>query len=69
MKKLSKRTYILIAIGITMIVYSTGMYNYRKPITLHKTFSNVIVRDQSAKKIVMAEVNDKLYRGIYTGSI
>lgn len=69
MKKLSKRTYILIAICITMIIYFIGMYNYRKPITIHKTFSNVIVRDQGTKKIVMAEVNAKLYRGIYAGSI
>ena len=69
MRKLSKRTYILIAICITMIIYFIGMYNYRKPITIHKTFTNVIVRDQGTKKIVMAEINAKLYRGIYMGSI
>ncbi|GCD12368.1 hypothetical protein [Clostridium tagluense] len=69
MKKLSKRTYILIAICITVIIYFIGIYNYRKPITIHKTFSNVIVLNTGTKNIVKAEINAKLYRGIYMGSI
>ncbi|WML34517.1 hypothetical protein [Clostridium sp. OS1-26] len=69
MKKLSKRTYILIAICITMLIYFIGIYNYGKPITIHKTFSNVIVLKSGTEKIVKAELNAKLYRGIYQGSI
>ncbi|MBW9159519.1 hypothetical protein [Clostridium tagluense] len=69
MKKLSKRTYILIAICITIIIYFIGIYNYRKPITIHKTFSNVIVLNTGTKNIVKTEINAKLYRGIYMGSI
>jgi len=67
--KKSKRTYILTAISITTLIYLIGMYYYRKPITLHKAYSNVIVSEPGAKKIVKAELNAKLYRGIYRGSI
>ena len=45
------------------------MYNYRKPIAIHKTFSNVILRNQGTKEVVKAEINARLYRGIYSGSI
>lgn len=69
MKKLSKRTYILITISITMLIYLIGMYNYRKPIIIHKKYSNVIVLEQGTKKIVKAEINGELHRGIYSGSI
>lgn len=69
MSKLSKRTYTLILICITMLIYFMGIYNYRKPITIHKTFSNVIVVKPGTKEKVNAEINAKLYRGIYQGSI
>ena len=69
MKKLSKRTYILIAISIIMLVYFIGINNYRKPITIYKTFSNVIVLKQGFTKIAKIEINAKLYRGLYEGSI
>ncbi|MGV8983402.1 hypothetical protein [Clostridium sp.] len=45
------------------------MYKYRRPITIHKSYSNVIVLETGTKKIVNAEINAKLYRGIYRGSI
>ena len=67
MKRL--RTYILTAISITMLIYLIGMYNYRKPIIIQKSYSNVIVLEPGAKKIVKAEIDAKLYRGIYRGSI
>ena len=51
-----------------MLVYFIGIYNYRKPITIHKTFSNVIVKG-STEKIVKVELNAQLYRGIFQGSI
>jgi len=69
MKKVSKRTYILVAICIIMLIYFIGMYNYRKPIAIHKTFSDVILSNQGTKEIVKTEINAKLYRGIYRGSI
>ena len=51
MKKLSKRIYILIAISIIMLIYFIEMYNYRKPITMKKIFTNVIVSKPGTKKI------------------
>jgi hypothetical protein len=69
MNKLSKRTYTLIVICITMLIYFIGIYNYRKPIIIHKTFNNVIVVKPGTKEKVNAEINAKLYRGIYQGSI
>lgn len=72
MKKLSKKTYILVAISITMLIYFIGMYNYKKPITIHKTFNEVIVTNPSSKEVLKKttiEINAKLYRGVYTGSI
>ena len=69
MKKLSKRTYILIAISIIMLIYLIGIHNYRKPITIHKTFNNVIVSKSDIKKISKIEINGKIYRGIYGGTI
>ncbi|MGH4140615.1 hypothetical protein [Clostridium sp.] len=69
MKKLSKRTYIIIAICTITIIYFIGINNYRKPITLHKTFSNVTVSKSSIKKIEKIEMNSKIYKGIYKGSI
>ena len=70
MKKIFKRTYTLIAICcITILIYFIGMHYYRRPIIIHKTFSNVIVLKKGIKKIVKAEINANLYRGIYKGSI
>ncbi len=69
MKKLSKKNYIFIMISIIIIIYCIGMYNYRKPITIHKTFSNALVIKSGTKKIAKVEINAKLYRGIYGGSI
>jgi len=69
MKRLSKRTYILIAISIAILIYLIGMYNYRKPIAIQKTYSNVTLLESGIKKIVKVEINAKLYRGIYRGSI
>lgn len=69
MKKSYKRTYILITICIAMLVYFIGIYNYRKPVTIHKTFNNVTVLKPGTEEKVIAEINAKLYRGIYQGSI
>ena len=69
MKKLSKRTYILIAISIIMLIYLIGIYNYRKPITIHKTYNNVTVSKPDTKKISKTEINAKIYRGIYGGTV
>jgi hypothetical protein len=69
MKKLSKRTYILIIISVTMLTYLIGMYNYRKPITIQKTFSNIIISNPNIDKIEKIQINAKLHKGIYEGSI
>lgn len=52
-----------------MLIYLIGMYLYRKPITIHKTYSNVTVLEPGTKKILKAEINAKLYRGKYRGSV
>lgn len=69
MKKLSKKSYIIIAISIITFIYTTGMYKYRKPVIIHKTFSNVLVIKSGIQSTVNAEINGKIYRGIYSGSI
>ncbi|MBI6872336.1 hypothetical protein [Clostridium aciditolerans] len=69
MKRLSKKTYVIIAISIIILIYIIGMYKYRKPITIHKTFSNVLVIKPGTQNTVKAEINAKIYRGIYRGSI
>jgi len=72
MRKLPKRTYILIPIFIIVLIYFIGMYNYRKPIIIHKVFNEVIVIKPSTKEVLKKttiEINAKLYRGLYRGSI
>jgi hypothetical protein len=69
MKKLSKRTYILTIISVTMLIYFIGMYNYRKPVAIYKSFSNILISKPNIEKIAKIELNAKLYRGIYEGSI
>ncbi|WP_411682906.1 hypothetical protein [Clostridium thailandense] len=69
MKRLSKKNYIIIVISIITLIYIIGMYKYRKPIIIHKTFSNVIVIKPGIQNTVNAEINAKIYRGIYSGSI
>jgi len=71
MKKLSKSTFILIPIIITILISFIGIYNYRKPITIHKMFNEAIVIKPSRKEILKKttiEINAKLYRGLYRGS-
>jgi hypothetical protein len=72
MKKLSKSTYILVPVIIVILIYLIGMYNYRKPITIHKTFNEAVVMEKGSKVILKKttiEVNAKLHRGLYRGSI
>lgn len=69
MKKSYKRTYILITICIAMLVYFIGIYNYRKPVIVHKTFNNVTIVKPGTEEKVNAKIDAKLYRGIYQGSI
>ena len=69
MKKLSKITYILFIIIVTMLIYFIGIYNYRKPVAIHKSFNNILISKPDIKKIAKIEIKAKLYRGIYQGSI
>lgn len=72
MKKLSKSIYILILIIIFILIYLVGMHNYRKPITLHKTFDQAIIVKKSSGEVIKKstiEINAKIFRGIYSGSI
>ena len=72
MKKISKRIYILAPIIIVILIYLIGMYNYTKPIIIHKVFTDGIVTrkdgNEELKKVVI-EIDAKVFRGIYTGSI
>ena len=72
MKKLSKSTYILVPIIIVILISFIGMYNYRKPITIHKIFNEAIVMEKGSKVVLKKttiEINAKLHRGLYRGSI
>lgn len=72
MKKLSKGTFILIPIILAILISFIGIYNYRKPITIHKMFNEAIVIKPSSKEILKKttiELNAKLYRGLYRGSV
>ena len=72
MKKLSKSTYILVPIIIVILISFIGMYNYRKPITIHKIFNEAIVMEKGSKVVLKKttiEINAKLNRGLYRGSI
>lgn len=72
MKKLSKKTYILITISIITVIYFIGMYNYRKPIDIHKTFNDAIITKKGSREVLKKttiKIDAKLYRGLYRGSI
>jgi len=72
MKKISKSIYILVPIIIVILISLIGMYNYRKPVTLHKVFNDAIVVKKSNKEMLKKttiEINTKLHRGLYRGSI
>ena len=69
MKKLSKRTYTIIIICVITLIYFIGINNYRKPIIINKTFNSITVSNPNIKKIAKIDINAKLYRGLYYGSI
>lgn len=72
MKRLSKMIYILVPIIIVIFIYFIGMYNYRKPITVHKVFNEAIIVKKSNSEVIKKttiEINTKVHRGIYRGSI
>ncbi|OOM77599.1 hypothetical protein [Clostridium sp. BL-8] len=72
MKVFSKKIYILVSISIIAIICFIGMYNYKKPIAIHKTFNEAIVTKPSGKEVLKKttiEIDANLYRGLYTGSI
>lgn len=72
MKTFSKRTYILVSISIIAIICFIGMYNYKKPILIHKTFNEASVTKAGSKEILKKttiEIDANLYRGLYRGSI
>lgn len=58
-----------INIGTITHIYIIGMYKYRKPIIVHKTFNNVRVINPDTQNTVNDEINAKIYRGIYKGAI
>ncbi|MGH4117340.1 hypothetical protein [Clostridium sp.] len=74
MKILPKKSYILLAISLVIIICCIGMYNYRKPLTFNKTL-NATIRpnpnhDPGAVMILRkttVEINAKMYRGLYAG--
>lgn len=72
MKKISKRIYILAPIIIVIVIFLIGMNNYTRPITIHKVFTDAIVTrkdgNEELKKATI-EIDAKVFRGIYTGSI
>ena len=72
MRVFSKKNYILVSIGIIVIICFIGMYNYKKPIAIHKVFNEVIVTKSSSNEVLKKatiEIDANLYRGLYKGSI
>lgn len=76
MKKLQKKSYILVVITLVIITCCVGLYNYRKPISFHKTV-NAIIRpnpiDNPRVDVILrettVEINAKMYRGLYDVTI
>jgi len=69
MKKFSKKSYILVAISLVIIICYIGMHNYRKPITFHKTVNAIIrpnLSDNPRMDVILrettVEINAKMYR-------
>lgn len=52
MRAFLKKTYILVSISIIGIICFVGMYNYKKPIVIHKTFNEAVVIKASNKEVV-----------------
>jgi hypothetical protein len=72
LKNLPKKIYILAPITIMILTYFTVMYNYRKPITVHKIFNEAIITKPGSLEVLKEtsiEINAKLHRGLYRGSI
>ncbi len=72
MGKLKKRHYILISIILIVLIYLIGMYNYRKPIYIHKVFNDAVETKSGSKEVLKKtsiELKANLTRGVYKGSI
>lgn len=74
MKKLSKKSYLLISIGIITFICIIGINSYRKPITFHKNVNAIIKpnpRDDARSTVILretnVEINAEMYRGVYAG--
>jgi hypothetical protein len=70
MKRLPKSIYFLILIVI--LGFFVGMYNYRKPIPITKTFNEVLIlkpRNKEILKRTTIEIDANLTRGYYRGSL
>jgi hypothetical protein len=72
MKKFTKKNYIFMFIGVAIIVSFVLFNNYKKPIDIHIVFNDAVIRKSNSNeglKDTTIEINAKIYRGIYRGSI
>lgn len=72
MKKITKKNIFIILISAAVFVGFISFNNYKKPIEVHKVFNNAVTRKPSSNdglKKSTIEINAKLYRGKYRGSI
>lgn len=72
MRKLSKKSYILIAISLIIITCCVRIYKRRKPITFHKTVNAQIrtnLSDKQNEDMVLrettVEIDAKMYGGLW----
>jgi len=73
-KKYLKKSYMFFTVSLLIGIFVIGIYNYKQPITFHKTVNAIIrpnpINDSRAEIILKqttAVINAKMYKGTYSG--